>query len=274
MREWIVSNLANIKDIFWIVFTLVTTVVAVLTYRRAKSTLLQPLRSEVIKRQTDNLVSLLDFLDSKDKNINVVIDYIGIIYCNIYMFTEACGFFTEVRDMSDEEFQNNMKNQIAGMIKIKQKDSLMSFDIPGPFDFQPKQTEEEKKQIQHERRILYKNGIFDNEYLLLTKEYRDFIVKLESFISNPFTPTKIIKVLEELKKDIYYNIKTPLQEEVKCFMQEMCDRASRLKENKPIQFEPLRVANAFYKKSKSHNESVKLLRKYIREYLMVDKKLY
>ena len=64
--NWVLANLSDIKDLFWIVFTLVTTVVAVLTYRRAKMTLLQPLRSEVIKRQTDNLVCLLDYLDPKN----------------------------------------------------------------------------------------------------------------------------------------------------------------------------------------------------------------
>ena len=274
MWDWIIANLASLKDAFWIVFTMVTTIVAVLTYRRAKATLLQPLRSEVIKRQTDNLVHLLDFLDSKESNINLLIDYAGIIHCNIYMFSEACGFFTEVKDMKEDDFQQNMKNHIAGMMLIKKEGPIKSIVVPGPFDFLPKQTEEEKKQEQNERRILYKNGVFDNEYLLLTKEFNDFMRELSGFIHNPFTPTKIIKVLKELQKDIYYNINNPLQEEVKCFMQQMCGKMSHLKENLPIQFKPMGVVNNFSRRAKSHNESVKQLRKYIREYLMVDKKIY
>ena len=272
--NWVLANLSDIKDLFWIAFTLVTTVVAVLTYRRAKMTLLQPLRSEVIKRQTDNLVCLLDYLDPKNGSINTLIDYLGIIHCNLYMFSEECGFFTEVKDMNDEEFQDSMKQHISGILIVKENGPLNSLSMPGPFDYPKRITDEEKNRIQNEKRVLYKNGIFDNEYLLLTKEFQKFMAEIDAFIENPFTPTKIVTALEGLKTDIYYNIKNPLQDEVKLFMQEMCDKMSKLTEFKPIEFKPLGVVNRFSKKAKSHNDSIKQIRKLIREYLMVDKKLF
>ena len=45
----LVENIGIVKDILWIIFTLIATIVAVLTYKRARLTFLQPLRSEVVK---------------------------------------------------------------------------------------------------------------------------------------------------------------------------------------------------------------------------------
>lgn len=65
----LVENIGIIKDVLWIIFTLVATIVAVLTYKRARLTFLQPLRSEVVKRQIDEMIELLNFLntDNLDK---------------------------------------------------------------------------------------------------------------------------------------------------------------------------------------------------------------
>ena len=53
MLEFLKSNISWIKDVFVVVLTSVATVIAILTYLRAKETILQPVRTEVIKRQTE-----------------------------------------------------------------------------------------------------------------------------------------------------------------------------------------------------------------------------
>jgi len=65
--DWLSENITWIKDIFWVVFTSIATIVSIKTYIRAKSTILQPLRTEVIKRQTDLLVELLSFIMDNKK---------------------------------------------------------------------------------------------------------------------------------------------------------------------------------------------------------------
>ena len=269
---WFVSHLETIKDIFWILFTLTTTVIAVLTYQRAKKTLLQPLRSEVIKRQTDTLVQLLDFLDGKDTEIYELIDYAGIIYCNLYMFAEACGFFTEVKDMEDEQFKQTMQDHIEGFIITKKDSSLASTAPHSPFEYPHRQSEKEKEQKQQERRVLYKNGVFDNEHLLLTKEFQQYKKEMDDFAHSPFVPSKIQKLLMDMQADVYYNITIYLQDEVHSFMQEMCSRMSKLTENKPIQFNPSAVIGNFFRVCKKHDATISQIRKCIREYLMIDSK--
>lgn len=78
------ENITWIKDIFWVVFTSIATIVSIKTYIRAKSTILQPLRTEVIKRQTDLLVELLSFLLDRQKDFYFKIDYFGLVNTNVF----------------------------------------------------------------------------------------------------------------------------------------------------------------------------------------------
>lgn len=271
MWDWYVTNSTLIKDTFWIIFTLVTTITAVLTYRRARKTLLQPLRSEVVKRQTDILVQLIGFLGEDVGALFSRIDYVGIIHSNIYMFSQACGFFTEQRNTSDDEFNAQMQAAIGGYLIVKPNKELESLQIVTPFGKTEKVSEREIERIRQDRRVLYKNGVFDNEYLLLTRKFQEFMHELNLYIENPFMPEKIVKLLRELETDIFKNIRNPLQEEVQGFMSEMCLKMSELTENRPIEFNPIGVMNNFTLRSKSHQDLLKRVRKYIREYLLVDK---
>lgn len=67
--QWIISNISWIKGVLWVIFTLMATVIAILTYKRARYTLLQPLRSEVVKRQTELLVEFLKHISGSKQNI-------------------------------------------------------------------------------------------------------------------------------------------------------------------------------------------------------------
>jgi hypothetical protein len=57
--ELIKNNITWLKDFATILFTATGTIVAILTYRRARATVLQPIRNEVIKKQSEILVELL-----------------------------------------------------------------------------------------------------------------------------------------------------------------------------------------------------------------------
>lgn len=66
MLEIIKTNIGWIRDMSWIIFTCVATVTTILTYIRAKETILQPVRAEVIKRQTEIMAKILEFIDSQN----------------------------------------------------------------------------------------------------------------------------------------------------------------------------------------------------------------
>ena len=76
--KWSSNNISTIKDILWIIFTLIATVIAVLTYKRARYTILQPLRSEIIKRQTDLLIDIMEAF-SDDNQLILDLDLYKIV---------------------------------------------------------------------------------------------------------------------------------------------------------------------------------------------------
>ena len=57
------ENIGWIKDGFTILFTLTGTVLAILTYRRARHTVLQPIINEVIKKQSGLLSDLRQIME-------------------------------------------------------------------------------------------------------------------------------------------------------------------------------------------------------------------
>jgi len=86
------SNISWIKDIFTIILVFTATVISILTYRRARATVLQPIRNEVIKKQSQILSELLSFLHENDDNIENGLDYIGLATGNAALSLKELGF--------------------------------------------------------------------------------------------------------------------------------------------------------------------------------------
>ena len=59
MIEYLKNNISWLKDLFTLIFAGTGTIVAILTYRRARATVLQPKRTEVTKVQTQILIDFL-----------------------------------------------------------------------------------------------------------------------------------------------------------------------------------------------------------------------
>ncbi len=86
--EWVKNNVVWIKDVFYILFTCAATFVAVLTYRKAKKTIFQP---AVVKRQTELMVELLDYLHTNTSGLFMLEVYYEIIECNLHYQLEEIG---------------------------------------------------------------------------------------------------------------------------------------------------------------------------------------
>lgn len=83
------ANISWIKDVGTLVFTAVGTYIAVLTYKRASATILQPIRSEVIKKQAELLTRLLEYIS---QGIELKIGYMGLASVNTFIILSKYGF--------------------------------------------------------------------------------------------------------------------------------------------------------------------------------------
>lgn len=133
--NWIWNNLTSIKDLLWIVFTLIATVIAILTYRRARFSLLQPLRGEVVKRQIDEMIELLEFLSTDD--LDKKIDYMNILQGNFELKMSELGF----KDKKSEERLAHYKQLFVGSYITKDTFDDNRYYAAGPF-FNPSEIKE------------------------------------------------------------------------------------------------------------------------------------
>jgi len=266
--DWLTHNISWIKDVFWIVFTLVATIVSIKTYIRAKSTILQPLRTEVVKRQTDLLVELLSFLMDKQKDFFMKIDYIGLVNANVILSMRNYGYL-----LNDNKIYNEADRQVVGFIVLKKEGQLDNVELPEMItkaretknDVKNEQLEKGKKKL-----LLAREGKVNLEYLYITAQHQETMEKVKQFLSNPFMPASIQRELSRLLREISFNLMVILPPEIEKFIIELSK--TQCNPDNPISFNPLAVYNNFQRKSNHHRETIQNIVKLIREYLMVDKK--
>ena len=265
--NWIITNLATIKDLLWIVFTFAATLVAYLTYRRARYTLLQPLRTEVIKRQTDLLVEILDFLFDDGLYLTSKVDYMGITVCNCFQYMREFGFI-----LKNDTIMNDINEKQSGILILKESGKLNFIELPEPFT-----TEDDRIKVQMDRlnesRQMYqsaKNGMVDIEYIYLTKTFNEFFQKLTYFIENPFIPSSIKQLLIGLREEISYNLKVSMKTAIEEFLLQVC--SNHIDKSNALTINPDAVYNSFNHQRKLHKGIIKKILDLTREYLMVDEK--
>ena len=266
--QWIISNISWIKDVLWVIFTLIATIIAILTYRRARYTLLQPLRSEVVKRQTELLVELLEYISGPTTNIYFGIDYMGIIACNAYKLLELCDFV-----LVDENIGKTVAENIGGFVFLKTHGEINSFCIPAD-PFGTNNEDIAKKQLAYKQSVKEQirlcGSIAKLEGLYLTKQHSETLAKLERFRDNPFMPKSIRNLLNQLLEDIQKNIKGPLFKELEKFIVQA--NSMETDKDHPVSITYQAMYNDFLRYCKSHTKTINEITSCVREYLLVDSK--
>ncbi|WP_133257241.1 hypothetical protein [Hymenobacter edaphi] len=85
------ENSGWIKDITTVIFTGTATVLALLTYKRAKATVLQPKRTEVTKKQTKILSDFLTVIAENNNSIDSALDYVNLLNYNVDLVLREYG---------------------------------------------------------------------------------------------------------------------------------------------------------------------------------------
>lgn len=256
------ENISWVKDIITLLFTATATVIGVLTYKRAKRTLLQPIRTEVIKRQSDLLSRLLQFLKENDNSFEKGIDYINIVQVNVLSTLKDYGFVFQ----GQEDIEKTLNQAVVSWIPCGNSKTLYDVEVIGTFELQQKQSIE----IDHDKKNYenLKNGIIDIEKIYNTQTFSDFMTKLLEFKNDPFMPKIIQKILIDLIDSIYYNLTVILKKELENFM--LTFSAEYFTKGKAPKFNSIGVYNEFNHARQHHKLSILHLREEMRKYLLVD----
>lgn len=246
-----------IRDYSAIIVALVGAVIAILTYRRAKETVLQPVRTEVIKRQADLLMDLLAFLKD-DQTVIDGVDYQGVIALNVTSSMLKCGAIFK----DHQQVQARIKKETAGGILLT--DQAESIVIVPVFDeeIDLEASKTNKPQNKHYKMAIA--GKYTISELDITNSHAEFEKKYSEFRGNPLLPRKIIELLDKLSGEIMHNTTQALPQAV-----EDAINKSYSKKNTPFP-NPGGVYNQFNRRRLSHSLTIEALRLEIRSYLKID----
>ena len=100
-------------------FYLVGSAIAILTYLRAKATILQPKRTEIIKKQTEIFSNFLSFVNENENSIDNGFDYVNLFSDNVDLVLRDYGLI-EI-DPNSEKY-HEMLLKISGWIQFLEND--------------------------------------------------------------------------------------------------------------------------------------------------------
>jgi len=188
---------AFFRDIGNILFFVVAIILTILTYINARKTLLQPIKTEIIKRQLDIYIELNSFIDSHYNYSGGELALINIIfYFNILV--------PKIKKILNPTY-NELLSTISGSLPIPNEDvidsTIATMDGIRFSSFIQKHT----------------NGTIAIIMLQLDKEYYVISKLIEKYNKNPFLSTEIIENLYNLKSEIVNDLKKkmgPVIEEI------------------------------------------------------------
>ena len=254
--------LTYIKDISTVVLAITATIISILTYNRAKATILQPIRNEVVKKQS---ILLSDLLELVSGDIDKKIDYFNIVGSTLHLTLKLYGFvFKDEKDILDE-----IKKDVAGQIYCGKSETIRDTKVIGVFD-NKNDKDDEEDDIGRTRYNELKDGIVNIEWIFITKDYKDFHDKIVDYSNNPFLPHNIQSILKDLLSDIENNLCIALRDAMSDSLKEFSD--AYFNECKILPISSSGLYNDFNHRRINHKSNIDNVRISIRTHLKIDDK--
>lgn len=264
MIEFLKENISWVKDVFTLFFVGTGTVVAILTYIRARATILQPIRTEVIKKQSELLSKFLQTLSENNQSFEVGLDYVNLVHINVLLTLRDYGFVFKEHN----ELLEKINNSLVGWTPCGRTNILKDVEIIGSFAKSTENIKEKDYRIDMFNNL--KKGEIDVDKIYITKRHAEFVKLISHYKDDPFMPNSIQQILNELFNNINNNLVFVLKKELEVFMIDFSKMY--FSENNLPHFDPVGVYNN-YNHSRIHHRPThdKLIRE-IRKYLRIDER--
>lgn len=202
LQEWLnntVSILQQnsewIKNLVTAICTIAGVIIAILTYKRAKASILQ---SEVAKQQTKKLNELLNLFNGF-KQVFLQNIYYEIIICNLYEYGKLVGIgFHLSNSLSSNEDDEDLELD-------KLRDEWLVLDASTERCFSDIYEDMESKQTHKPA-----NGFKKIDTIYITRSFNEFYRRMLNYADDPFLPKFANKIIKEILKEVDSNLRGPL----------------------------------------------------------------
>ena len=265
MIDFLRENIGWLKDLLTAGFAAIGTVIAILTYRRARETFLQPVRSEVIKRQTELLTDLLELVAGEGVQVENSFDYTNSTQANVFLWMREYGFVLS----NQEEVDEVITPLVAGWTHTGSSNQLREGRVVTPFRdlSKPSEAAPDSKREHFERA---KRGEIEIDKIHFSRSYAQITERLSGYAQNPFMPSQISETIQALLSEASWNMRVALKGTLEEFFRDLFARYDPDSADGMPEVDPAGVYNMFNRKRTSHRPTINRLRQEIREYLKID----
>ena len=200
------NNVSWVKDLLWIIFTFIATIIAIKTYKNAKRSVFQPIITKSIEKQISEINILSNKLKSWIETDFGLKDTFNITYYKaiIEIFSDCSIKEEKIKEIIDYKSEFNV---------ISQNNSI--------------------NYNKRNKKCIFKNKSKNIELstIILSDDNTKIIQEVKTLINNPIIPSKLKKLLRQLLKNIYecYNI---FQTELNTTINEVKESSENLVESK------------------------------------------
>jgi hypothetical protein len=195
--QWLIRWTSISQGIVQIAFFVITGVVAILSYIRAKKTLFQPLRTEVFKEQLKILTKILDQFEGKTEG--ALLDDFGLeelIDINVISLLD--------------EYANCVLKQDIDIDEQPYSKTGFAFITPGPKESSGWGELKHRGPIRSDIREEPSEPVKWDQYwrfcVYLPKKFQETIEKLDRLMGSPLVPTGCLTLLRDYKALAYRNL--------------------------------------------------------------------
>lgn len=259
MWEFIADNIATMKDSIQIIFFIIIATLSILTYLKAKKTLLQPIKTEVFKEQIKAFSSVLKFFSGKGEvALREELAFDDFFYANCFaLYDSYARLFFEIQ--IDIEKRPYRKELCPTAIFSEERLTLADEYVI------PEKGEDPSAPDPNTRASIWLSN--KNIPLRIPQKMSEAEDQIEKFIQSPVLPKNCIKLIEKFREQLRKNI---------MMIEEILLEASKDMPVKYPNFEIMKKAStdwiyAKYTERFEHLEPhARTLTDFIREYYLTD----
>lgn len=259
-----------IKNWFNILFFIITGTITILTYIKARKSILQPIKTEIFKQQLEVFSEIMDIFNGKNEmQIRRFFAFDKLEFVNVVKMIDGfAGIFFEFEfDIEKRPYNTNDCKTTAVMKDVAHK--YLKIDVDPVIELIASTSDEISNKPTYEIKVdIWKE--YEYGIISIPNEYIEAVEKIDKIIKSPLLPKECIKYLSEIKKIAEDNI-TILSEVLREVFQELPEKYTNT--NDLLNISLSWIGNRYNDKFISFIDTTDELINYLRDYFKVDELL-